>query len=200
MRFVLLVLALGLVGCEMSWQPRPKYKTPDAAGRKLVVVDAQGVALAKVRMRSDGTRVYGPDMLPIGMVVHDETGLGFQRRGEPVVYLESDPAGIWEFPGTLRIEPVGGGWAVFGASATLIGYVEFDGGWTYRLGYDDGAAWTLKERDVVSNSETVCSGWSGQVEPEMTLALCMEKLPVEIRALLGVWLRDQKRLVESSQK
>ncbi len=202
MRFLLLVLALSLTGCNMSGQspPRHKYKTPDAIGRKLIVVNDHGDTLAKVRIRSDGTRLYGPDMLPFGMVSRDENGLGFQRYGETTTsYLEPDPSGIWECADSLRIEPVDRGWAIFGANAKLIGYVEFAQGWTFRLGYDDKAKWVVTGREVVSNADTVCSGRSGRLEPEMTLSLCIEGLPVESRALLGVWLQEQNERRSSTK-
>lgn len=192
---LVLVMGLTLAGCKVSGQtPRHhKAKIPDASGRKLIVVDANGNALGKLRLRKDRMRVYGPDMMPFGMVARDEAGMGFTPHGQITTqYLTPDTHGIWESAESLRIEPVDRGWAVFGADATLIGYVEFSGTWTFRSGYDDSPKWVTKGRDIMAGAEKICTGWSAENEPEMTLALCIEGLPLESRALLGAWLKDQE--------
>ncbi len=189
-----LVMALALAGCNVSGQtPRHhKAKAPDASGRKLIVVDASGVPLGKLRLRKDRIRVYGPDMMPFGMIAQDESGLGFTPNGQTTPqYLTVDDHGIWESAESLRIEPVDRGWAVFGAEAALIGYVEFSGTWTFRSGYDDRPQWVTKGRQVMAGAEKVCTGLSADAEQEMTLALCIVGLPLESRALLGAWLKAQ---------
>jgi hypothetical protein len=192
---LLVAAALALAGCKVSGQTprRHKAKAPDASGRKLIVVDSSGNTLGKLRLHKDRIRVYGPDMMQFGMIARDETGLGFTPYGQTSVqYLTVDSHGIWESAESLRIEPVDRGWAVFGADATLIGYVEFSGTWTFRSGYDDSAQWVTKGRAVMAGAEKICTGWSAEIEPEMTLALCIEGLPLESRTLLGAWLKDQE--------
>ncbi len=197
MRRLALVLVMGLMlsGCKVSGQtPRHhKAKAPDASGRKLVVVDASGNTLGKLRLRKDRIRVYSPDMTSFGMIAHDETGIGFTPYGQTTTqYLKSDPHGIWESAESLRIEPVDRGWAVFGADAALVGYVEFSGTWTFRSGYDDSPQWVMKGRAVLAGAKIMCTGLSGEIEPELTLDLCIDGLPLESRALLGAWLKDQE--------
>lgn len=192
---LVLVMGLTLAGCKASGQtPRHhKAKIPDASGRKLVVVDASGSVLGKLRLRKDHIRVYRPDMTSFGVVSRDKTGMGFTPYGQKTTqYLTTDIHGIWESAESLRIEPVDRGWAVYGANATLIGYVEFSGAWTFRSGYDDSPQWVTKGRDIMAGAKIICTGWSAEIEPELTLALCVEGLPLESRALLGAWLKDHQ--------
>lgn len=192
MKWIMAALVVSLLGCSPERRDaRRRAPMPDAEGTRFVVVDSAARPLAKLRLRKQHLRVYSEQMTPMGTVLNTQDTFVFQPGQASPVALTGNGA-VREFGTSLRIEPMEKGWALFGHDATLLGYIEYVGGWTFRKSYSDRSGWRVEKNRVLDGKRVVCESQSRVERPALTLALCLQELPVEARAVLGVWMETQQ--------
>ncbi len=114
---------------ENPYLPGGEFQTKlDARGTRVMVRDADGKTLAKLRNRRETIRVYGPQMVVLGEVAFEATSdpplvRVEPRGGEPEEFVSGE-SGVWKLGERLRLELVSDGWAVYGPRATRLGYVS----------------------------------------------------------------------------
>ncbi|MEZ4459735.1 MAG: hypothetical protein R3E66_08380 [bacterium] len=189
MRAIVLAAVVFCSGC-LTEMPTAKHRahTVGATGRRVLVTNAEGKIVGKVRLRSTGVRVYGDDLVPIGTVSSSD-GIAFHPFPEGAKQtLAKTEADVWEFDQSMRIERTQSDWALFDANAQLLGYLNHDGGWSFRGAAGD--TWTVNEGKVLDQGKVRCEARSTG-SSEMLLALCVDALPVQARVALALWMQTQ---------
>jgi hypothetical protein len=202
---LLLVMVLALGACRedpsAGESSAMKYqRTLDASGKRVLVTDANGDTVAKLRKRNTKFKVYDESLAPVGFVewqkAEGEGGARVTMRsldGKTRESVEPVSEDSFEIEGRVRIERTDRGWAVFDKDAALVGIFErgSDEEWVLRPDYEgepfeatrDGVDWKVKQGE-----ETVLKARANALARPEILALKLDGLSVLERMSVGAWM------------
>ncbi len=209
LRLGLLVLIVAvLAGCreDPSDSADEFQRKLDSTGRRVLVVDADGQPLRKLRIRRDSYKVYDESLAAVGYVrwedVDDQQPVRARVELRPLD--KSEPLAVeqvaddsFELPDHFRIERVDRGWAVFDAEASLVGIFErYDGSWHLRGGYDDQPSLSVDDSEamlaVLREGQTEFRLQAGELSALELLAADLDGLGPLEQTAVGVWMQHAR--------
>lgn len=206
------VALAGCTGGGDSSRDRPSdplYRSLSAGGDRVMVHREDGDERhlsMKLRMSTNRATVYGSELTRAGEVA-------WSRGDSPEVRIRAvDDArwrslpiknGIWEWPGHVRVEQTGRGWAVFGSDARWLGRLYLTEAGDWRLDIDgrdlmvreSGRHWTV---GGVSDAEAPLTPprWSvafGEIPHPVALAVAFDELSAMERVAVGAAVDVQQQ-------
>jgi hypothetical protein len=191
----------------------------DSSGKRVLVVDAAGEPVAKLRKRTAKYKVYDADLTATGFVswepadstsVDPEQAAPDKTSGPRATVTarsltKQDARDIaqvsednYELGGALRIERTDRGWAVFGPDAELVGLFERAerDSWSLRRDYGDGAAIEAKtsptSSSLMRDGKKILEDKSGRLSALELLAFELEGIPTLHRVAVGAWMEHAR--------
>ena len=208
------VLFAGAGGCtDHDHENRQKpggelYQMWSADGERMLVEHSSGELAYKLRRRTAGWKVYGEDLVPVGVVRAGWRGskLSGDGRGIRVERLESGSVtdlvrreeDVWELPGAFRLERAAEGWAVYDAEAEWIGrFYRAERRWQLDRGRHEESIWRVRREEgrqiLKRGGEAVYQVWADREASAVLLALALEELDIVERVAVGAWLQEISR-------
>lgn len=200
---VLMVAALGACRDEPrdAESSAMKYQSKlDSAGERIVVRNAQGDTVAKLRKRKTKYKVYDETLAPVGFVSWQKAddGVRVELRtldGEADKRVEKVSDDVYAIDGQVRIERTARGWAVSGKDDKPVGVFEKGEGndeWTLQPAdngqpYEatrDARTWTIEQ-----GGEKLLELRARDMTRLEVLALQLEGLPTLERVAVGTWMQ-----------
>ncbi len=173
----------------------------DANGRRIMVVDAKGHPVCKLRKRYHGYKVYDAHLAAVGYVKWRAAGDAGAARvtqrpldGSKPASIEPVDDGNFEMAGHFRLEPTNRGWAVFGTDGKLMGAFEKndEGKWQLRRRYGKGPVFTVEPSPVPTvvdaDGNAVLRVDVGEVKPLVLLSLKIDTLSPLEQISAGLWM------------
>ncbi|MBA2664042.1 MAG: hypothetical protein H0U74_17260 [Bradymonadaceae bacterium] len=172
-------------------------------GKRVVVTDASGKAVLKLRSRRNTWKIYSEDFRTQGFVRwHTSAGepehsvsLESVDRATTARFRAVSPE-VFELPGRLRIEKVERGWAVFDRNAQLLGLFERTedstvNQWSLRPNYTAKQSWTAErsEDQIIARhvDGATRSVDATHLSPPALLATQLDALETLERMALAAW-------------
>jgi hypothetical protein len=206
---ILLLALLALAGCRedrdgsQASSAVQYQRMLDSSGKRVVIVDAQGDAVAKLRKRTRKYKVYDAEFAPVGFVSWESSE---QPDGAEAVVvarslakddaqaIEQVSEGTYELGAKLRIERTDRGWAIFGPDAKLVGLFERGDAdeWRLRPSYEGGSFFEAETseagRSLTLDGETILELRAGELSSLELLSVELDGLPMLHRMAVGVWM------------